>query len=280
MPVHSEMTGGGLFGLRAGYWTDDTSMALCLADSLIACSSFDGHDLMIRFKGWWRKGENSPTGECFDIGNATADALERFEIDGTFASDREAGSRSSGNGSLMRLAPAAIYAFPEIKEASKLAVCQSRVTHATHETDGACAFFAKLLVQAISGIPKDQLLKSEDGEFRYPELFSISRGDWKTKTRDQIRSSGYVLHTLEAALWSVWNSNSFEEALILAVNLGDDADSVGAVTGQLAGAIWGKSAIPNRWLDQLAWKDIIEARAEALFTMNMPPALQRNFKRV
>ena len=188
-PLHTEMTGGGVFNLEAGYWTDDTSMALCLADSLIACPSFDRNDLMRRFIAWWRKGENSPTGTCFDIGNTTADALHQFEMDGTFASDRAASARSAGNGSLMRLAPAVLHTFPSAETAQKLAVDQSRVTHGSSETDAACSFFANLLTKAISGLSKDELLGSASIELSHSELANISRGDWKSKTRASGRDS-------------------------------------------------------------------------------------------
>nr|WP_245216075.1 ADP-ribosylglycohydrolase family protein [Pararoseomonas baculiformis] len=261
-PHHAEMTGGGPFGLEPGQWTDDTSMALALAESLIAHPDLDARDLMDRFVSWWREGQYSCTGACFDIGIATRDALARYLRSG----DPFAGSTdpySAGNGSLMRLAPAAIHALHDPAFAQHFAVQQSRTTHATPQAVEACALFAELLVGAMQGVPGAELL--EPREWRGdPAIAAAARGDWRGRPRSAIRSSGYVVHTLEAALWAVERTESFEEALVLAVNLGEDADSVGAVTGQLAGALYGMSGIPPRWLEPLAWRERLVELADAL----------------
>jgi ADP-ribosyl-[dinitrogen reductase] hydrolase len=265
-PRHTEMTGGGPFRLEPGQWTDDTSMALALADSLIKCGKFDAFDLMKRFVSWWREGEYSCTGRCFDIGGTTSDALARFER----TRDPFAGSTdetSAGNGSLMRLAPVVLFAFDDAALTAQLAVDQSRTTHAAVQATEACAFFAALLQRAIAGEPKDQVLATMVWN-GHEAVKSIARGDWRGRSRDGIRSSGYVIDTLEAALWAVEKTDSFEDALILAVNLADDADSVGAVTGQLAGALYGASNIPERWSNKLAWRGQIMVIADNLFTHN------------
>jgi len=127
----------------------------------------------------------------------------------------------------------------------------------------ACDFFVARLREAILGAGRDEVLGSRAWS-GHPDIVAIAGGSWRTKNRAVISSSGYVVHTLEAALWSVANTNSFEEALILAVNLADDSDTVGAVTGQLAGALYGASAIPERWLAPLAWREKIEALSLAL----------------
>lgn len=128
----------------------------------------------------------------------------------------------------------------------------------------ACAFFADLLVDAIQGAPKSGVLSPR----RFtgtPEISAIAEASWHGKPRESIRSSGYVVHTLEAALWCVDHADSFEDAVLMAANLGDDADTVAAVTGQLAGAMWGANAIPPRWRERLAWVWEIEKRAHRLF---------------
>ncbi len=258
-----DLAGGGPFNLRPGEWTDDTSMALCLADSLIARRALDPVDLMRRFVRWWSEGENTVNGRCVDIGIATRDALAEFKRTGKLASVGHRDPNRAGNGSLMRLAPAAIFAAPDPDLAAHLAELQSKTTHPAVICQAACAFFSRLLVEAMTGSDKEEVLRDRDfAETGLPR--GIVVGAWKSKSRDAIDSSGYVLSTLEAAIWAVWRSNSFEEALILAVNLGGDADTVGAVAGQLAGAIWGRSGIPGHWLEKLAWRERIENRVIAL----------------
>jgi len=254
------MFGGGPFDLEPGQWTDDTAMALALGDSLIRCSGFDPYDLATRFVRWWQQGAYSCTGTCFDIGIATSAALARFVRSG----DAYAGSTNpstAGNGSLMRLGPVALFALHDAALADQLARDQSRVTHAAPQAVEACAYFVQLLRDAILGQPDVLRPRSWSGA---PAIAAIAAGSWRQKSRDQIRSSGYVIDTLEAALWAVSTTASFEDALILAVNLGEDADTVGAVTGQLAGAFYGASAIPDRWLHPLAWRSEISEVADQL----------------
>lgn len=257
-PHHTEMIGGGPFNLAPGVWTDHTSMALALADSLVSVGRLDEKDLMTRFLRWWRDGDYSPIGRCFDIGGTTRAALAKFERTGDpIAANRD--PYMAGNGSLMRLSPVAIFYRNEPGKAVEAARRQSATTHAAPECLAACAFYAGLLVRAINGETKDQILAPS----AWPEggaVGKIAAGSWRSKTRAQIRSSGYVIHSLEAALWVIGGALNFEDAVVTAVNLGDDADTVGAITGQLAGAIWGASAIPHPWLDKLAWRDRIEAQ--------------------
>lgn len=260
--LHTEMTGGGPFNLAGGDWTDDTAMALALADSLITCQGFDPHDLATRFVSWWREGAYSCTGTCFDIGITTHEALARFvQTQEPYAGSTD--PRSAGNGSLMRLAPVALFALHDARLADQLARDQSRVTHAATQAVEACAFFVQLLREAIQGQPDVLHPRTWAGD---PSIAAVAAGSWRQKPRDEIRSSGYVIDTLEAALWAVGTTSSFEDALILAVNLADDADTVGAVTGQLAGALYGAAAIPERWLYLLAWRTQITETAAKLLS--------------
>lgn len=261
-PKLTEMVGGGPFNLPPGVWTDDTSMALCLADSLLHAGKLDEHDLMRRFVWWWRKGLNSPMGRCFDIGNTTRGALSRFEASGD-PLNGDTSTFGAGNGSLMRLAPVVLFNLNDMAAIRDASRRQSTPTHASEACLDACEWFGELLGQAISGTPKAELLAPRATNF-VQAVSTIAAGSWAGKSRKEIASSGYVIHTLEAAIWAVSNANSFEEALVLAVNLGEDADTVGAVTGQLAGAIWGASQIPPRWLDVLRWRTRIEDTANAL----------------
>ncbi|GAN77982.1 ADP-ribosylglycohydrolase family protein [Acidisphaera rubrifaciens] len=263
-PHHTEMTGGGPFRLKPGVWTDDTSMALALADSLVACGGFDPVDAMQRFLGWYRDGNYSPTGECFDIGGTTREALNRYERTG-MAIAGSTDEMSAGNGSVMRLAPVAIFASGDAALCARIAAAQSRTTHGAPQAVDGCVLLADRLRRAISGEGRETLLAPQpfDG---HPAVQDIAAGTWRGRARAAISASGYVVHTLEAAFWAVAGTSSFEEALIRAVNLGDDADTVGAVTGQIAGALYGMSAIPARWLAPLAWRDRLVAAADDLLS--------------
>lgn len=261
-PHHREMTGGGPFGLAPGEWTDDTSMALALADSLLTRGGFDATDLMNRFVAWWQDGRYSCTGACFDIGNATRQALDYYlHGGGPFAGSTD--PTTAGNGSLMRLAPALLHTLRDAEACRRIAAEQSRTTHGAREATEACVLFGEMLRSAILGAGKAEALapRAWDGTAR---IQATARGGWHGQPRALIESSGYVVHTLEAALWAVDGTDSFEDALVLAVNLADDSDSIGAVTGQLAGALYGMSGIPKRWLEPLAWRERIVEMADAL----------------
>ena len=262
-PPVTDLVGGGPFRLVAGAWTDDTSMALCLADSLLERGRLDAHDLMERFLRWYEAGHNSVTGECFDIGNATAGALRSFRATGEPLSG-STHPQSAGNGSLMRLSPVAIRWWHDRSKATAAAQLQSRTTHGAPQAVEACALYTELLIEAIAGAPKETVLRARDWSGD-AQIAQVAAGSWRAKERDAISSSGYVLHTLEAALWCVGRSKSIEDALILAANLADDADTVAAVTGQLAGALWGMSGAPARWLETLAWREHIESLTAGLF---------------
>lgn len=262
-PAVTDLIGGGPFGLKPGEWTDDTAMALCLAESLLAHPDFDPRDLMERFVRWWKKGENSATGACFDIGNATRASLERFRKNG----DPLAGSEDpmdAGNGSIMRLAPVAICWHGSPDRAAAVARSQSGTTHAAPACLDACELLARVLVAAIGGAGKAALLQPARPGW-LAEITQIAAGRWRDKQRAQIRSSGYVVDTLEAAFWCVARSEDARAALVLAANLGQDADTVAAVTGQIAGAIWGASALPAAWREKLVGADRIVRLAEQLF---------------
>lgn len=248
-PLHTEITGGGPFKLPRGAYTDDTAMAFALADSLFEKDEIDEKTLMDKFVSWWREGTYSSGLGCFDIGITTRQALSKYEKTGNpIAGDTN--PSAAGNGSLMRLSPIAVKWRKDIVKAMIMARRQSATTHAAPECLDACAYFASLLVRAINGEGKEEILSPThwDGEGK---IAAIARGLWRGKARDEIKSTGYVIDTLEAAIWCVANSENFEQALILAVNLGGDADTIGAVTGQLAGAIWGARNIPERWVNAL-----------------------------
>ena len=263
------MTGGGPFALPPGAWTDDTAMALALADSLAATDTLDGRDLMDRFVQWWQHGEYSCTGTCFSIGNATRAALDRYVRTG----DPFAGSthpHTAGNGSLMRLAPVALRFW---NDRSRLADTRRRPVPDDPRRRGSGGRLPGVRGTARGRHRRDRrapLSWRRDRSREAPAVADIMAGSWRGRARNEIRSSGYVVHTLEAALWSVARTGDFRNAVLLAANLADDADTVAAVTGQLAGALYGLSGIPDRWLDRLAWKDRLMEAAQRL--LPAPPA--------
>lgn len=262
-PPVTDMVGGGPFRLNPGEWTDDTAMALALGDSLSARGKLDEIDLMTRFTDWYERGEYSCNGRCFDIGITTRNALARWKRSG----DPVAGSTdpmSAGNGSLMRLAPVPIRYWNDRATMRDVAARQSRTTHAAPEAVSACIAYADVIADAIEGRPRAEVLR-ERGETCEGAIAEIMGGSWLAKSRHQVRSSGYVVHSLEASLWCVTRTSNFADAVLLAANLGDDADTTAAITGQLAGALCGVGGIPERWLEQLAWKPRIALLAQGLF---------------
>ncbi|MXW28610.1 MAG: ADP-ribosylglycohydrolase family protein [Chloroflexi bacterium] len=267
-----DMVGGGPYGLIAGQWTDDTSMALCLASSLLESGGFDLEDQMQRYVRWWRQGYFSSTGRCFDIGVTVSNALSRFEANGNpIAGSRDA--LSAGNGSLMRLAPVPMYYAGEPELAIKRAAESSRTTHQATEALDACRYFAGLLVSALRGASRTKLLSAMhcpapgawSREPLAPAIARIARGSFKYRNPPEIVGSGYVVQSLEAALWAFYHAKDFKDGALLAANLGNDADTTAAIYGQIAGAHFGVSAIPNSWRRRLTQSKTIMAMSDKLF---------------
>jgi ADP-ribosylglycohydrolase len=270
----SDMVGGGPFRLAAGQWTDDTSMALCLAESLVEKKSFDARDQMERYVRWRSEGYLSSTGTCFDIGGATARALHRFEVTG----DPYSGStdeETAGNGSLMRLAPVAMAFAGAPPRAVEMAAASSRTTHGATECVDACRYMAALLAAALAGVRKEALLADRcapaaDLWARQPlaaRVDAVAAGSFISKNPPEIRGAGYVVESLEAALWAFDRGTSFRECCLLAVNLGNDADTTGAICGQLAGAYCGEQGIPEEWRERVVMNEKIVALADGLYDL-------------
>ena len=259
----TDMIGGGPFRLKPGQWTDDTSMALCLAESLLNKNGFNAADQMGRYLNWWQWGYLSSTGECFDIGMTVSRALEQYQQ----TSDPFAGSTdpySAGNGSLMRLAPVVLFYFPDAQQIQTFAADSSRTTHAAVEAIECCQLLAGLIAKALEGATKAELRQLPSANFSQPKVAAIPRGDYLGKTYADIKGSGYSVQSLEAALWCFQQTDSFAAAILLAANLGDDADTTAAITGQLAGAYYGERGIPGHWLDKLHDGAEIAATADRL----------------
>lgn len=269
-----DMVGGGPFSLAPGQWTDDTSMALCLAESLVQCLGFDLSDQLSRYVRWFRLGHLSSTGVCFDIGDTVRTALIKYERTG----EPYSGSRdpySAGNGSLMRLAPVPMYFARTPAEAIDKCGLSSKTTHGARAAVDACRYYGGLIVGALNGIGKEELLGERfspenvywETQPLVEEIDQISRGSFKEKQPPEIKGAGYVVDSLEAALWAFYHSETFEGGCLLAVNLGDDADTTGAVYGQLAGAFYGEGGIPTAWRSKLALNNLIRDYADQIFDL-------------
>ena len=285
----TDMVGGGPFRLPPGGWTDDTSMAACLAESLVETGAFDPVDQLERYLRWYRDGHWSVKGFCFDIGGTTRAALRHFE---TYRDPARCGGRSeqsAGNGSIMRLAAVPLAYLPTPAEAIRLAGESSRTTHATPAAVDACRYLAGILIGAASGVPKAELLTEgfapagalptgawPEGALM-PAIAEVAGGSFLRKSPPAIQGSGYVVESLEAALWAFATTDSFEACVLSAANLGRDADTTAAVAGQIAGAHYGLAGIPERWLARLVWGDRLRALADGVVAFaerhptNSPP---------
>lgn len=270
----TDIVGGGPFKLEPGQWTDDTSMALCLAESLIQKRGFDVRHQMELYVRWWQDGYLSSNGTCFDIGNTIVDSLTRFRDTG----DPLAGSthpESAGNGSLMRLAPVPMLYADDVAKAIEYSALSSRTTHGSTEAVDACRLYSILLVHALCGASKETLTSSTlpksnqalRDEPLCESIEAIARGSFRRLEPPAIKGSGYVVNSLEAALWAFDRSTTFRDGALLAVNLGDDADTTGAIYGQIAGAYYGANGIPASWLERLTMVDEITSYADALFDL-------------
>jgi ADP-ribosylglycohydrolase len=260
---------GGPHRLNPGEWTDDTSMALALADS-IARTDWNLNDQAERYLDWWLNGAYSVNGSCFDIGITTQAALRRFSRTRDAFQSGDTDERASGNGSIMRLAPIPIRfasLYPDrIDELSRLAEESSLPTHASVQCLSACRYLAMVLAALICGEDRAQVLEPGWEPLRRlnatkpldPLIQTVASGSFRRKRPPAIRGSGWVVESLEAALWAFHDAESFERAVLRAVNLGDDADTTGAICGQLSGAFWGESAIPPSWHAGLAKPEALE----------------------
>jgi ADP-ribosylglycohydrolase len=260
---------GGPHGLEAGEWTDDTSMALALADS-IASAGWDLNDQANRYVQWWQTGKYSVNGCCFDIGITTKSALSRFLASKNALASGDTSERASGNGSIMRLAPVPMShadLYPDnIEKLSRLADESSLPTHASEQCRSACRYLATVLAALIRGEDRHTVLSPNWKPLQllneikplHPLIQEVAQGSFRQKQPPAIEGSGWVVRSLEASLWAFHDADSFEEAVLRAVNLGNDADTTGAICGQLAGAFWGELQIPRAFRSGLARMDMLE----------------------
>ncbi len=263
-PPVTGMVGHGPFNLEPGQWTDDTSTALCLATSLVHAGGFDAFDQMNRYCNWYEQGYLSSTGRCFDIGNTVRQALDRYKETGQpFAGSTD--PWSAGNGSLMRLAPVPMFYFPDRDRVLHFSGESSRTTHGAAECIDACRVLGDMLRRALAGVSKQEtLFGTEPDVAASVSIQAIACGDYREKTESAVHGTGYVVQSLEAALWCFLNAETYQDAVLKATNLGDDADTTAAICGQIAGAYYGESGIPTDWLERLTMRQEIGALADQL----------------
>lgn len=237
----------GVWRIPAGYWTDDTSMAICLAESIIEHDAINHLDLLDRFSRWYQLGENSSTGRCFDIGNTTRRAIEAWIRDGNMHGAPDS-IWESGNGSIMRLSPVATRWFRNHDVLLQAAMAQGAVTHAAEPCREGCMELADLLGRAIRG----------------EDIMSELRG-FAAEQTEGVPNTGYVTDTMIAAKWAVGSTACFDDAVLAAANLGGDADTIAAVAGQIAGAVYGLSNIRQEWISTLHDNQRLLGMAERLY---------------
>lgn len=266
----SEMAGGGSRRYPAGTWSDDSSMTLCALESLIQCNGYDGADMMGRFASWAQDGYMTSTGKAFGIGRTTFAAICRFRRGEHSAAYGGKSEKDNGNGSLMRILPVVLFNFfckAGESDGRKLETVYqaSQLTHAHLRSQVACGIYSfiaeellrKPVKSSISlGVKRSSEFYQEHEE--YPNFSRLFSEEFFSLPVEEIRSGGYVVDTLEAAVWCLMNSGTYRECVLKAVNLGGDADTTAAVAGGLAGILYGEAALPETWATQLANSEMID----------------------
>ncbi|HPF41231.1 MAG TPA: ADP-ribosylglycohydrolase family protein [Phycisphaerae bacterium] len=260
----TEMRGFGTHHQPPGTWSDDTSLTLCTAEAL--CDGFDLARIGALFSKWYFDNHWTPHGKVFDVGITTRDAIVNLKngVQPTLAGPND--TYNNGNGSLMRILPIAIYfAHDSAERRRECAMMASCLTHGHIRSQLACAFYSEVAARLLRDEDYAEALSATQRMFRaiiderhLEEAISfhpILDADLPDHDPGEISGSGYVLHCLRASLWCVARSQSYEEATLMAVNLGDDTDTTAAVTGGLAALKFGADSVPQRWIDALARRD-------------------------
>ena len=268
----THMMGFGSYPVPAGAWSDDTSMSIAALD-MIADSVIDWDAIMMAFAAWYERGKYTPTGELFDIGNICSRAIRRYlskEIPATECGID--GETANGNGSLMRIPPFSLMAWctHQSQDEWEIMIDQaSALTHAHGRSKLACRIYTMLLHKLLNVPTKESIgIALQEAKCRYadhPESIHYARlfaDDFAELPCDAIKSTGYVVDSIEAAVWCLLTTDSYDECVLKAVNLGSDTDTVAAIAGGLAGALYGIDAIPQEWLNTLLRRDCIEEMCE------------------
>ena len=259
----TEMRGGGFFDLEPGAWSDDSSLTLCLAESLYEVG-YNPADIAQRFVKWYRDDYMTPLGKSFDIGGTTEIAMKRLVHGVAPFKAGPTDAESNGNGSLMRILPATLFFAHESDYTMIQRICEvSKITHGHPRSQLACSLYSLFVKELLKGSRPQEaydtmILKSQTVFFidrkvgkQLSHFERIISGQLPNLPESEIKSGGYVVESLEAALWCFLTTSSFEDAVLKAANLGWDTDTVGAITGSMAGIYYGFSNIPAPWLTKL-----------------------------
>lgn len=239
------------WNLEPGMYTDDTIMAICLGEALVAQNGYDSYAVMDEYDAWFSRGKHTPDAYCFDIGNQTAQSILRYRSPLNYVMASEPRGESAGNGAIMRLAPVCIVgAHAPVSLADRLASISARETHYSREAEEATVIFNRLVMGALNGTAKEDLLA---GAADAPDSYDLMGLLGAVQPDTYVSGAGYIRFSLEAAYWAFAFTDSFEACVLAAVNLGDDADTTAAIAGQLAGAYYGLDGIPATWRDRL-WR--------------------------
>ncbi len=265
----SDMVEGGKFQLKKGEWTDDTAMALCLAESLIESQGFDPKDQMERYRRWahTKTGYMSSRSKGFGFGQTFILSLIRYNQTGNPYSGL-INPKRPGNGCIMRLAPIPLFFYPDKDKIIHFSGESSKTTHGMPESIYASRLFGKMLFEALSGKDKESILFHNEPEREAPDnIKEIALGTYKEKQENEIESTFFAGKCLEAALWCFLHTDNYKDAVLKAVNLGGDADSTAAVCGQIAGAYYGFEEIPSHWIKSLVKHEMILNRAQRILSI-------------
>ena len=264
-----EMVGYGSHNVPEGTWSDDTSLMIATMDSIRENGDVNFDDIMYKFTEWVNYAKYTATDELFDIGISTRKAILNFKRGEKAIKCGTKGINENGNGSLMRILPFVYYLkFSDFSEEERTTLINqaSALTHAHEISKLGCKIYADYVTLLLDGVDKvkalDLLKEIDYNKYYFNDSVKvyqrILKGDLKSLNIDQIRSSGYVVDSLEASLWCTVKNNNYEDAVVAAINLGEDTDTIGAITGSLNGIIYGKNNIPERWLNKLKKKDYLE----------------------
>lgn len=263
MPSKSHQT-------KRGEFTDDTSMMLCLAESLLEKAGFDATDQIEKYIKWKNEGYMGCQNRCIGIGGTTAYSLDEYEYHNN-PLGAENNPNRAGNGSIMRLAPIAIYFRNSLIDVIKYSKLSSKVTHGANLCVLCCELFGVILYKVLLGeTNKDNILNNQFIVSNSLEMQPLYKASFINKSIDEIKANAYVINSLEAALWCFYYTTNYKDAVLKAVSLGDDTDTTAAIVGQLAGAYYGFDSIPSEWVDAIAMKDILENTSKMLFEFPYP----------
>ena len=277
-----DMRGYGTFNLPKGSWTDDSSMALATLSSILAHDGIDLNDVMESFVKWLRNGEYTPFGEAFDVGNTCHIAMSRYGRDGDPYSCGGSDERDNGNGSLMRIMPACLYCYAKgmkgerMDEAIKIIHEVSGLTHNHMRAKIACGLYYFMACELLDwkGGLNERLQEGLDKGFAYYQADPSNLAELEHYKRirnveafavtpeDDVQSGGYVVDSLEATVWCLARTKKYDECTLMAVNLGDDTDTTGAIAGGLAGLYYGVDGIPAEWIEVIRRIDWIKGMCE------------------